>query len=149
MAVDRNRRAIMRMRDEAGLVAGFIEGMAYEQFFADEIKKRAVCMVFANIGELEQRLSDAFKAQHSAIPWKAIRKTRNVIAHSYESVKWPWIWDAAINDIPALLPELDRIIADFDREYGPFDFERNYKANQDLLRQAEKEFSGNGNEEKS
>jgi uncharacterized protein with HEPN domain len=105
---DKNMQAVWKIRREAGLIAEFIKDVNYEQFASDEMRKRAVTQTLANIGELERVLDDGFKAERSCVPWAAIRKTRNVIAHDYMSVNFQTIWQTAVESIPELLRMLEQ-----------------------------------------
>ena len=107
--VDKNLQAIQKMRKEASWIASFINGMDFAQFRRDEKTKRAVTQTLANIGELENVIDKDFKARHTQIPWPAIRKTRNIIAHDYISVNFETIWQTATESIPELLAMLEEV----------------------------------------
>jgi uncharacterized protein with HEPN domain len=100
------------MREEARLANSFTDGVDYEGFMRNEEKKRAVTQTLANIGELCRILSDGVKARYKSVPWAAIRKTRNVITHDYESVDFTDIWHSATIDALSLASEIDTIERD-------------------------------------
>ena len=106
---NRNLQAMQKMRKEAALIVSFISGMGFEQFRRDEKTKRAVTQTLANIGELENVIDKDFKARYTQIPWPAIRKTRNIIAHDYISVNFETVWQTATKSIPELLIMLEEI----------------------------------------
>lgn len=110
--VDKNLQAIRKMRKEAALIASFIKGMDFVQFSRDEKTKRAITQTLANIGELENVIDKDFKARHTQIPWHAIRRTRNIIAHDYIAVNFETIWQTATESIPELLTMLENAEAD-------------------------------------
>ena len=107
--VNRNLQALQKMRKEAALIVSFISGMDFGQFRRDEKTKRAVTQTLANIGELENVIDKDFKANYTQIPWPAIRKTRNIIAHDYISVNFETIWQTAAESIPELLALLEEV----------------------------------------
>ena len=109
--VNKNLQAIQKMHKEAALIVSFIGGMDFEQFRQDEKTKRAVTQTFSNIGELENVIDKDFKACYTQIPWPAIRKTRNIIAHDYISVNFETIWQTATVSIPELLVLLEEVEA--------------------------------------
>jgi uncharacterized protein with HEPN domain len=74
------------MREEARLIVAFVAGLNFERFMQSEVMMRAAAMTIANIGELCGALTDEAKQLNKDVPWAAIRKTRNVIFHDYESV---------------------------------------------------------------
>ena len=107
--VNRNLQAIQKMRKEAALIVSFMSGMDFEQFRQDEKTKRAVTQTLANIGELENVIDKNFKERYTQVPWPAIRKTRNIIAHDYISVNFETIWQTATESIPELLAMLEKV----------------------------------------
>ncbi len=107
--VDRNLRVIQRMRKEAALILSFISDMDFERFRHDEKTKRAVTQTLANLGELENIFDKDFKERHPQIPWPAIRRTRNIIAHDYISVNFETVWQTATESIPELLAMLQDV----------------------------------------
>ena len=48
--------------------------------------------------ELSNKLSDEFKETYNAIPWKAIRGMRNVVAHEYGKIDEITIWETTESD---------------------------------------------------
>jgi len=105
----RDRRILAKMREEARLISEFIDGINCDEFIKNEKTKRAVTQTLANIGELCHALSDEVKSEYQNIPWAAIRKTRNVITHDYESVDFEAIWHTSVIDAPVLVVEIDKI----------------------------------------
>jgi uncharacterized protein with HEPN domain len=121
------------MREEARLTSGFIAGMDYNAFIHNEMVKRAVTQTLANIGELTRKVSDVARKSQPEIPWPAIRKTRNVIAHDYEEVDFIEIWHTASVSIPELIAVIDRI----ERDLGePLYGDREQTRNQQMIVQA-------------
>ncbi|MDR0764050.1 MAG: DUF86 domain-containing protein [Synergistaceae bacterium] len=128
------------MFEEASHIPEMIFGLDYNAFMNDTTKKYAICMVLVNVGELANKLSDDFRNEHSALPLAQMRKTRNVIAHDYDQIKWPLIRGIATQDVPVLLPELERILKEYEAKEGPFDFESNHNNNLRLIARADKTF---------
>ena len=123
----RDKRVLSKIRQEARLVADFIDGLEFDGFISNEIVKRAAAMTLANIGELSNALSDDVKSQYKDIPWAAIRKTRNVISHDYESVDFALIWQTSVVDIPVLIEKIDAIERDIGLElFGEAERVENY-----------------------
>ncbi|MDR0764603.1 MAG: DUF86 domain-containing protein [Synergistaceae bacterium] len=130
------------MREEARLVNKFIDGVEYDGFMQNEEKKRAVTQTPANIGELCRALSDGVKARYKNVPWAAIRKTRNVITHDYESVDFTDIWHSATIDVLNLAAEIDAIERDIGVElYGNAEREANYNEILEAIREADEQYT--------
>jgi uncharacterized protein with HEPN domain len=134
----RDKRIFAKMRVESRLVADFIDQMDFEGYMRNEVIKRAVAMTLANIGELCGALSAEAKQKYQDIPWAAIRKTRNIISHDYESVNFSILWQTAITDIPALITKIDAIESDIGQElYGETEQSANYEEIMKAIQDAE------------
>ena len=55
-------------------------------FQNDPIYRNAAALCILQIGELVGKLTDEFREQHSAIPWRQIKAMRNIVPHSYGTV---------------------------------------------------------------
>ena len=63
------------------------------------------------IGYWWANLTDDFKEQHPAIPWRRIKAMRNIVAHSYGTVDPETTWEIITDDIPALKKYCETVIA--------------------------------------
>ena len=54
------------------------------------------------IGESASRVSESLRARYPQVPWPDIVAMRNVIVHHYFGVDLDQVWDAVVNDLPAL-----------------------------------------------
>lgn len=77
-------------------------GNDFAVFASDPVYRNAVSLCILQIGELVGNLSDEFKEQHPAIPWRQIRLMRNIVAHRYGTVDHTITWDVVQQDIPTL-----------------------------------------------
>jgi len=59
-------------------------------------------MCVVQIGELVGLLSDEVKVRNTAVPWRAIKDTRNFYVHAYGSIDIFSVWETITTDIPAL-----------------------------------------------
>lgn len=84
---------------------------SYEVYISDTMFRKAVDMCIIQIGELTTRLTDDFKAQHSEIPWRAIKAIRNVFVHDYEEVNLESAWRDLTEDVPNLKTQLTKILS--------------------------------------
>lgn len=53
-------------------------------------------MCILQIGELVGKLSDEFKAENNAMPWREIKAMRNIAAHNYGEIDIPELKDYCI-----------------------------------------------------
>lgn len=70
---------------------------SYEAFCGNPTYRNAVAMCLMQIGELSTKLSDAFREDHTEIPWRAIKGMRNVVAHEYGKIDVETVWETAEN----------------------------------------------------
>jgi len=73
-----------------------------ELFQNDPIYRNAAALCILQIGELVGKLTDEFRAQHPAVPWRQIKAMRNIVAHSYGTVDPETTWEIITDDIPVL-----------------------------------------------
>ena len=76
--------------------------LTHESFTEDFIARNAIAMSILQIGELVGKLSERFKAENSAMPWREIRTMRNIAAHNYGEIDIDILWETATGDIPDL-----------------------------------------------
>ena len=87
--------AIIRVEEYTGRVGK-------ESFLANSMMQDAVMHQIEIIGEASNNISDAFREEHSELPWMQMRAIRNKIVHDYREVNLDIIWDTVKNDLPAL-----------------------------------------------
>ena len=61
-----------------------------------------ICFHLLQIGELVKHLDASFVLTYNQVPWGQIARTRNKIAHGYESIESDKVWEMATLDIPIL-----------------------------------------------
>lgn len=81
-----------------------------DEFYKDEVYKRAVTRAFEIIGEATKNLSLDFRLKYNAVPWKYLAKMRDKIIHHYMGVDYETIWNIMENDIPELEEQISIII---------------------------------------
>ena len=102
-----------RIRDIIDAIAEiqrFTQGMDYETFKMDEKSIRAVEMNFIIIGEAASHITEDIEERYPMIPWNLMRAMRNRIMHAYFNVDEKLMWDTITNDLPPLIPELEKLL---------------------------------------
>lgn len=82
-----------------------------ETFRNDPIYRNAAALCILQIGELVGKLTDEFREQHPAVPWRQIKAMRNIVAHSYGTVDPEITWEIITDEIPQLKAYCEQIIA--------------------------------------
>jgi len=59
------------------------------------------------IGEVSTRLDEATRTKHPAVPWRAIKETRNRLIHAYDDIDRDVLWQIVRVDLPELVRLLD------------------------------------------
>jgi uncharacterized protein with HEPN domain len=110
MPLDRDRASLLDLRLAAQRVLDFVGDQSFGSFFEDLKTQSAVILQILILGEATKRLSAGFRDQYPEIPWSQIMRMRDKLIHHYESMDPGEIWQAAREDIPALLAFLDRVL---------------------------------------
>ena len=106
----RDDASLLDIARAAQLLANFIQGMNKAQFYQDLKTQSAVLHQLLIIGEAVKRLSEDFRQQHSAIPWRLIAGMRDKLIHGYDSVDLDEVWKTASQDIPDLLANIQPLL---------------------------------------
>ncbi len=88
-----------------------IEGKTYSEFVADDVLKDSIGMRFVVLGEAASKVPEEVRARNSDIPWRMMIGMRNVMAHNYSTVKYEVVWETLRQDLPPLLPMLEKLLA--------------------------------------
>jgi len=99
---ERDRANIERIADELRYIKSATINISREQFLSNETLQHALSMSILTIGECAKRLFDEFKKCYAQIEWVQIAAVRNIAAHGYWQLDMKQIWQAVMEDIPAL-----------------------------------------------
>jgi uncharacterized protein with HEPN domain len=104
------RDRIRDILDAIAEIERFTQDMDYETFKGDDKCVRAVEMNFIIIGEAANQIPEEIEEEYAQIPWSLMRAMRNRIVHAYFNVDEKLMWDTVQNDLPPLIPELEKLI---------------------------------------
>lgn len=79
-------------------------------FMNSQMVQDAVIRNLQILSESTQKLSEALKAQHPEINWKAISGFRNILVHNYLGLDLPQIWIVIENRLPSLKDSLEKLL---------------------------------------
>ena len=86
----------------ARLVKDFIGSMNESGFLNDLKTQSAVIRQLEIIGEASKMVSDGFKSQHPGVPWRKMTDMRNILAHMYNEVDVPLVWNVVTGDLVSI-----------------------------------------------
>lgn len=86
------------------------EGLAREEFEADEYRVLSVERLLEIIGEAAKQLSDPFRNQHPEIPWRQMAGMRDILIHAYRKINRDEVWKAVSISTPALIAAIEPLI---------------------------------------
>ena len=111
MRHDRDDHAhLWDMLDASRAVMQFVAGRSCRDYELDRMLRNAVERNIEVIGEAAARVSEPFRKAHADIPWRGIIGQRNVIAHDYGEIKHDKIWRVAVEFIPVLVANLEKLV---------------------------------------
>ncbi len=79
-----------------------------EEISDDETIQWTLTTPLYNIGEHVYFLSDAYKENHSDIPWSKISGLRHRLVHNYEDTNWNIISDILFDVLPVFRTQLEK-----------------------------------------
>jgi len=88
----------------------YLKGFNYEAFLKDKKTIDAVVRELEIIGEASNNLSQKFKDEYPAIPFRDIIDMRNVLIHEYFGVNAKIVWDTVQIDISSLKEIIKTIV---------------------------------------
>jgi len=110
LAEDRVR--VGHMIDACRKVIHFLSGRHREELDEDEMLRFAVVKAIEIIGEAATHVSSEARVEAPDVPWAQITGMRNRLIHAYFDIDTDRVWDTYIEDIPALLPVLQALLAE-------------------------------------
>ena len=90
-------------------VIQYTDGLTREQFESERKTYDATIRNVELIGEAAKNLPDDVTDRYPDIPWRRIKRTRNILAHVYFGVDNDTLWNIIQNEIRPLLDRLREI----------------------------------------
>lgn len=100
------------MLDAARDALSFIGGHSRGDLDGDRMLVLAVVKCIEIVGEAASQVSAEGRAQHPTVPWRQAIGTRNRLIHAYYDVDLDIVWDTVTRNLPPLITQLERILAE-------------------------------------
>ncbi len=111
------RDDVVRLRDmlDAAEAAVRVLGAhSAAELESTEVLALAVPHAVEIVGEAASRVSRPFCEAHPEIPWSEVTGMRHRIVHDYFAVDYQRLWDTVRGDLPPLVAQLRRLLAEVD-----------------------------------
>ena len=91
----------------------FCAGMTFNSFAKDDKTVYAVIHAIEIIGEAAKKVPPSVRKKYPSIPWRDITGMRDKLVHEYFGVDLQTVWATIREDLPSLLPLLQRLRDDY------------------------------------
>ncbi len=108
--MERDLQSLLDMVQSAQVIMAYVAGRSRDDFVADLQLQDAVIRRFLIIGEAARRISETTRQTLTTIPWVAINGMRNRLVHEYDDLDLDTVWNTAVNSLPVLIMELEKVI---------------------------------------
>lgn len=110
---DENR--LRHMLDHSREAVAFVAGKTRLDLERERLLQLGIVRLIEIVGEAAARVSGQTQDAYPRIPWAQIVSTRNRLIHGYDFVDYEILWDTVQEDLPALIRELEHVLASDDR----------------------------------
>ena len=113
MTADRDYRDFLEdLVNACRSIIGFVEGMSFETYLADEKTRFAVMRGYEILGEATRQLPAELKDANADIPWVYMVAVRNRIAHGYFGLDDRLLFETIETQLKRLLPRLQTLASE-------------------------------------
>jgi uncharacterized protein with HEPN domain len=95
---------------------GFAAGRTEEDLVSDRQLTLALLKCIEIIGEAATHVGETTKAKFPGLPWADMVGMRHRLVHVYYDIDLALLWTTVVGDLPALVPELERIAGESERD---------------------------------
>jgi uncharacterized protein with HEPN domain len=107
----KDRHALLGIADAVHAIEQYIAPFnSADDFHASRLNFDAAMMNLIVIGEMVDRISEAFKSAHPDVDWKQIKGLRNIIAHDYFGVDAEELWQIIKMQLPSLKKSMEKLL---------------------------------------
>ena len=101
---------LRHMLETATLIQKFVKNKGFAALEKEKMLSHALMNLLSIIGEAASKISKPTQQQLPEIPWQTIVGMRNRLIHAYFSIDLKIVWDTVTQDIPKLIPKLEKAL---------------------------------------
>ena len=106
------RVCLRQMRDHAAEAIELVRGRRREEIERERVLNLALVRLVEVVGESGRRVPKEDRRRYPGVPWAELIGMRDRLIHGYDQVDLAVLWGVLTEDLPALVVELDRILAE-------------------------------------
>jgi uncharacterized protein with HEPN domain len=91
----------------------YLVGVAEADFKNNLMLQDAIVRNIEIIGEAAKSLTEEIRANNPQVEWREIMRMRDKIVHHYFRLNLEIVWQTAMQDIPKLKPEIEKLLDSF------------------------------------
>lgn len=114
MQPDRDRDALEDMLFYAQAALAAAAGRTRGDLETDWLFAQGMERALQVIGEAANRVSSLTRGRHTELAWTDIVGMRHHLTHAYDDIDYDVIWQTLTEDLPSLIPAVQRIMSDLD-----------------------------------
>lgn len=103
--------ALRHMRDHVAEAIELAADHQRDDLDGDRVFALALTKLVEIVGEAAARVSEGVRDSHQEIPWRQIVGTRNRLIHGYDAVDHDILWAIVERELPLLLGQLEKVLA--------------------------------------
>lgn len=111
-----NKVFLRHILDEINFLLKETKQVTSDEFWGNELLKKACARSLEIIGEATKNLSKDFTSKRKDVDWKKLAGLRDKIIHYYFGVNWDIVWDVIRNKLPELKGKIESILKEIESQ---------------------------------